>query len=95
MGTTPDVSVALTYNDGGNFRDQWVRLKINPDSACVFTRGIQTIELPVRHGEGKFYAESETLNTLTDNHQVVIAICHAGRPVGQRRLSPQPQRFPG
>jgi phosphoribosylformylglycinamidine (FGAM) synthase-like amidotransferase family enzyme len=29
-------SVALTYNDCGNFRDQWVRLKINPDSPCVF-----------------------------------------------------------
>jgi phosphoribosylformylglycinamidine (FGAM) synthase-like amidotransferase family enzyme len=45
-------SVALTYNDGGNFRDQWVRVKINPDSACIFTRGIRTLELPVRHGEG-------------------------------------------
>ena len=29
-------SVALTFNDCGNFRDQWVNLKINPDSPCVF-----------------------------------------------------------
>jgi phosphoribosylformylglycinamidine synthase I len=65
-------SVALTYNDGGNFRDQWVRLKINPDSACIFTKGIQTLELPVRHGEGKFFAPNDMLNRLTDNHQIVL-----------------------
>ena len=65
-------SVALTYNDCGNFRDQWVRLKIDSDSACVFTRDMQTLELPVRHGEGKFYAPSETLRTLADSHQIVL-----------------------
>jgi phosphoribosylformylglycinamidine synthase I len=65
-------SVAVTYNDCGNFRDQWVRLRINADSPCVFTRGISTLELPVRHGEGKFYAESETLNTLAEYNQIVL-----------------------
>jgi phosphoribosylformylglycinamidine synthase len=65
-------SVALIDNDCGNFRDQWVRLKINPDSACVFTRDLQTLDLPVRHGEGKFYAQSDTLRTLADNGQVVL-----------------------
>ena len=33
-------SVALTYNDCGNFRDQWVHVTLNPDSPCIFTRGI-------------------------------------------------------
>ncbi|MBF0203863.1 MAG: phosphoribosylformylglycinamidine synthase subunit PurQ [Desulfamplus sp.] len=31
-------SVALTWNDCGNFRDQWVHLSVNPDSPCVFTK---------------------------------------------------------
>ncbi len=65
-------SVALTYNDCGNFRDQWVRVKIDPDSPCVFTRGIETLELPVRHGEGKFYSEIETIEALADNHQIAL-----------------------
>ena len=65
-------SVALTYNDCGNFRDQWVRVAINPDSPCVFTRGMQTLDMPVRHGEGKFYGESETLTALADNHQIAM-----------------------
>jgi phosphoribosylformylglycinamidine synthase len=48
-------SVALTYNDSGNFIDAWVSLKVNPDSPSVFTKGLSDLELPVRHGEGKFY----------------------------------------
>jgi phosphoribosylformylglycinamidine synthase len=65
-------SVALTANDCGNFRDDWVRLKINPESPCIFTREIEQTELPVRHGEGKFYADSEVISRLFENHQVAI-----------------------
>lgn len=65
-------SVALTYNDCGNFRDQWVNLAIDTRSPCVFTRGIKQIELPVRHGEGKFYTDDDTLSRLEKNRQVVM-----------------------
>jgi phosphoribosylformylglycinamidine synthase subunit PurQ / glutaminase len=65
-------SVALTFNDCGNFRDQWVTLKVVPASSCVFTAGMDTLELPVRHGEGKFYAEEAVLHRLMDENQVVL-----------------------
>jgi phosphoribosylformylglycinamidine synthase len=65
-------SVALTYNDCGNFRNQWVTLKVDPDSPCIFTRGIDLAELPVRHGEGKFYTDEATLKRLLENHQVAL-----------------------
>ena len=65
-------SVALTYNDCGNFRDQWVYLKANPLSPCVYTRGMDEFELPVRHGEGKFYADPDIIDQLEQNHQVVL-----------------------
>jgi len=67
-----DRRVALTYNDCGNFRDQWVNLKVNAESPCVFTQGIEAIELPVRHGEGKFYADEETISRLQQNNQIVL-----------------------
>ena len=63
--------VALLHNDCGNFRDQWVRLSIEADSACIWTRGIDRIDLPVRHGEGKFYAEADVMAALARNHQIV------------------------
>ena len=32
--------VAITYNDSGNFINSWVNLKMNPESACIFTKGL-------------------------------------------------------
>jgi phosphoribosylformylglycinamidine synthase len=64
-------SVALTFNDCGNFRDQWVTLKIASKSPCIFTAGLDTLELPVRHGEGKFYADESAIRRLIDENQVV------------------------
>ena len=65
-------TVALIGNDCGNFRDQWVHLKVETDSPCVFTRGLEYLELPVRHGEGKFYAEESVINDLEERNQVVV-----------------------
>jgi phosphoribosylformylglycinamidine synthase len=60
--------VAVTYNDCGNFRNQWVTLKVNAASPCIFTQGIDTAELPVRHGEGKVYTDEATLADLKKNN---------------------------
>ena len=65
-------SVAVTFNDCGNFRDQWVTLKVNAAAPCIYTRGIELAELPVRHGEGKFYADEAILANLVENNQVAI-----------------------
>ena len=62
---------AIIANASGNFIDAWVNMKINPQSPCVFTRGISQIELPVRHGEGKFYASDEDMTDLFRSNQVV------------------------
>jgi phosphoribosylformylglycinamidine synthase len=64
--------VALTFNDCGNFRDDWVTLLGNTGSPCVFTRGIVRLELPIRHGEGKFFASPDVIRRLIDQRQVVL-----------------------
>lgn len=64
--------IALTYNDSGNFVDTWVKLKTVADTVCIFTKGISTLELPVRHGEGKFYAKKEVIDRLIEKNQAVI-----------------------
>lgn len=63
--------VALTYNDCGNFRDQWVHLRVE-ETPCVFTRGLAHIDLPVRHGEGKLVASPEVIARMEENRQVVM-----------------------
>jgi phosphoribosylformylglycinamidine synthase len=79
--------VALTYNDCGNFRDDWVHLSVNFKSPCVFTRSMDHIELPVRHGEGKFIANADIFKQLSDNHQIV---CRYAMPDGK----PASGKFP-
>lgn len=63
----------LTYNDMGIFEDRWVRLRVNPKSSCVFTKGIEDIYLPVRHGEGKFVVKDDSVLTLLhEQNQIVL-----------------------
>ena len=60
MGALPmldgdfEQQVTLTHNDSGRFEDRWVQLRADAGTVCVWTRGIASMELPVRHGEGKF-----------------------------------------
>ncbi len=74
-------SVALTFNDCGNFRNDWVSLTVNPKSPCVFTTDIQHTEFPIRHGEGKLVADEPVIKRLVNNNQVVIRYARAnGEP---------------
>jgi phosphoribosylformylglycinamidine synthase len=64
--------VTITFNDSGRFEDRWVYLKINKESPCVFTRGLERVYLPVRHGEGKFLpGDNGTLERLRNNGLIV------------------------
>jgi len=66
-------AVTLTYNDSGRFEDRWVHLKADPASPCIFTRGLQGLYLPVRHGEGKFIAQDEkVLERLRGEHLIAV-----------------------
>ncbi|MDD5472529.1 MAG: phosphoribosylformylglycinamidine synthase I [Candidatus Methanoperedens sp.] len=65
--------VTLTFNDSGRFEDRWVHLKSNKSSKCIFTKGIENIYLPVRHGEGKFVAKNpQVLARLKKNNHIVF-----------------------
>ena len=65
-------SVALTHNDCGNFRDDWVHLCVDTSTNCVFTKGLEHLELPIRHGEGKFVTDPQTLESLQANGQIAV-----------------------
>ncbi len=79
MGILPNLSgrwnqeVSLIHNLSGIFEDRWVKLRINNTSRCIWTRGIDEIELPVRHGEGRFVTRStEVLNELERKNLVTM-----------------------
>ena len=61
----------LTTNDSSRYEDRWVQLEAEGDR-CIFTRGVQRLYLPVAHGEGKFFADRETLEALEKAGCVVL-----------------------
>jgi phosphoribosylformylglycinamidine synthase subunit PurQ / glutaminase len=47
--------LSIVQNECGHFQNFWVRLRFEPASPCVFTRGLELMPLPIRHGEGKVF----------------------------------------
>ena len=83
--------VSLTYNDSGRFEDRWVWLKVNPQSPCIFTRGLERLYLPVRHGEGKFVTlDEKVLERLKEEnlHTLQYADPQTGEPTQTYPLNP-------
>lgn len=77
MGLLPEPDfrqrVTLIANESGHFEDRWVMLKGNPASPCVFTKGIGSLLVPVRHGEGKFVPQSDgVLKELKEKNLIVF-----------------------
>ena len=69
LGQAP---ATLTWNDSGRYEDRWTLLRVAAPG-CVFLQGIERIELPVAHAEGKFVArDSQLLAELEARNQLVL-----------------------
>ena len=70
-------TITLAGNVNPGYYDNWVRLKMNPDSPCVFTKGIDYIDVPVRHGEGQFIPlNDKIMDRLKANNQIAAQYVH-------------------
>lgn len=61
----------LAPNDRAGYRDAWVTLGFDPGSPCLWTRGIERMDVPARHGEGKFVTVDAVAARLEANRQIV------------------------
>lgn len=79
----PPQTVALSDNQDARFHDRWVPVTYEPNSVCVWTRGLadafpagehhDVMQLPVAHGEGRFVtANDATLGDLEAGGQVAV-----------------------
>lgn len=68
----PQLPVTLGLNDSGVFEDRWVDLEVVAEQ-CVFLRGLQHLQLPVAHAEGKLLADNKTsVLALEDSGMVAL-----------------------
>ena len=75
----------LTHNERLGYRDAWVRVAPDPRSHSVWTRGVETVELPSRHGEGRFVAESDAaLGALDARGQLPFRYVDAAGRMAER-----------
>ncbi|HUZ18710.1 MAG TPA: phosphoribosylformylglycinamidine synthase subunit PurQ [Spirochaetia bacterium] len=84
MGILPNLGggwqpqVSLVHNASGLFEDSWVEVEFDADSPCVWTQGLAPMELPIRHGEGRFIAASQAIMSEIDRNHLA-AVRYRGR----------------
>lgn len=85
---------SLTLNESGRYEDRWVTLEFDPDSPCVWTRGLTRIDCPVRHGEGRFVAAEEALlDAMEDAHLLTVRYVDPSTEEGHGRTD-EPLPYP-
>ena len=66
-------TASLAANDCGRYEDRWVTLEFDKNSPCIWTRGIERLRVPVRHGEGKFVTNDHNLLDRWDENGQLVA----------------------
>lgn len=83
--------VTLTHNNSSRFDNRWVNLAVDPATTCVWLKGVSTLEVPIRHGEGKFIPRDEaTLGRLRTQGQVVLRYAMADGTLAQGQFPANP-----
>ncbi len=84
----------LTFNDSGRFEDRWVFLKVNKKNPSVFTKGLEKLYLPVRHGEGKFIASEKTIEYIKKHELYALQYADENnKPTMEYPLNPNGAMF--
>ena len=73
----PAQTVTLTNNERDRFIDDWLRIEVNLDSACIWTRDIAgepdtTMLLPIAHCEGRFVAAPDVIGELERSNLIAL-----------------------
>lgn len=61
---------ALIANDSARFLCRWVDLKVEGHSPWL--KGIESLSLPIAHGEGKYVADAKTLRQLKNDYAIAL-----------------------
>ncbi len=87
-GIIPNISgslkqeATLMQNDAGRFDNRWIYMEPDEESPCIFTKGLRDyllehfagrrLTLPIRHGEGRFFADKDVMEQLKLRHLIAL-----------------------
>ncbi len=63
--------VAVTHNASARYQCRWIDMKVE-DNSSPWLQNIDSLHVPVAHGEGRFMMDEATLKTLKENKQIVL-----------------------
>jgi len=66
------IEIVLRPNQSFRYQCRWVNLKIDSESPSVFTKDLNYLYIPVAHGEGNFYADSQIIEQIKKNKQITM-----------------------
>jgi len=101
LGLLPDPeagrqTATLAENTSGRFTDKWVSLVVPEHGVCIWTKGIEKLDLPIAHGEGRFVPESqESLRFWQTSGQIVLRYAKSPESGVQSPESGESAPFPG
>ena len=74
---------ALLLNDNQKFVCKNVYIKSEHDSSAITKDNSgEALMIPIAHGEGRYFADQNTLDTLEKNQQVIYRYCDADGTIG-------------
>lgn len=71
--TSGTQGASLIHNTSGRFIDRWVTVRRNEDNHSPWLGSIGRIDVPIRHGEGRFVCDQHTLDRLIENRQIAFS----------------------
>jgi len=83
-------TATLTWNANSRYTDLWVKLKVC-SSTNVFLRGIETLDCPIAHGEGRLVVSQEsTLQDWAAQDQIALRYWTEGASMTGDEVLPFP-----
>ena len=75
---------ALLHNTSNKFICKNVFLKVSNSSTLVTNNYEKNvIKIPIAHGEGRFFADENTMNSLKKNNQIIFKYCNSNGEVSE------------
>jgi phosphoribosylformylglycinamidine synthase len=83
----------LTWNLNGKYTARWVHLKVAP-TKNVFLRGVEEIDLPIAHAEGRIVVRGEhVLTEWQQKGQITLTYAEWNSPAGSEASNPINERW--
>ena len=70
--------VAVTHNSNARYQCRWIDMNVEKTNS-PWLQNIDTLHVPVAHGEGRFMMDDATLQTLKNNNQIALRYSKEGK----------------